>query len=541
MKRGLMIACLLTVISLVFLFEGYTQENLDAVEELRMYMGENKVISVSSPKRVAIGNPAIADIASVDKNGLTIVSKGVGKTTLVFLDNFGEQSYTIKVFAEDMQEIKKRIDNLLSNLALSNVRTEAQDEEGKVVLLGEVKTSQERERIFSVLGSLKEKIVDLLRIKEEESAVEIDVQILELNKGSADTLGLTWPGSVNLQEVGSAAIPLASAVGAGWDNLFKISKLSRDAFTLKLDMLIQEGQARVLSRPRLACQSGKEAELLVGGEKPILTTTVAATTGAEGTSVEYKEYGIKLKIIPIVTDYNRVKLNLKVEVSDFDETPVTIGSANQPTAKAFPLNKRNASTELFLSDGQTMSIGGLIKQKKEETVRKVPWFSDVPVLGLLFRQKTTTLGGGASARSDTELVIILTPTIINNTVIEDMKKNSERVVRRESSPQAVVAKLEPLISPVDKYAALVQKKIIDNLVYPVQAKGAGFQGTVKLNLFLSYRGELKKATIKESSGYNILDKSAISTAKAISMYPPFPPDINSEELSIDVPIAYKLD
>ena len=516
----------------------------EQADEMKLYVGEPAIIPVSNPSRIVIANPKVADVVSVSKSEMAISPKAQGSTSLTYWDSYGEQSVMLRVFPENMTDAKRRIDNILSKLGLPDVSAEAQEEEGKVALLGRVKTSQERERILSTLGSLKDKVIDLLQIKEEEAAVEIDVQLLELSKGTADTLGLSWPGSISLTEVGSAAI-----TGAGWANLFKISKLSRAAFTLKLDALVQEGKARILSRPRLTCQSGKEAELLVGGEKPILTTSIFAQTGATATEIEYKEYGIKLKIKPVVTGEDQVKLGLKVEVSEFEDTEIKLGSSTNTTAIAYPMTKRNVSTELFLGDGQTMSIGGLIKQRTDENTRRVPWFSKVPVVGLLFRQKSTSQGGGVSSttggvtpKGDTELFIILTPKIVKEKT--DASKNpsiDKGDLNQQVSQSRAIAISDAPVSPVEKYTGIVQGRIYDSLKYPSQAKISGFQGTVKLKFLLSYRGKLLDAVVKQSSGYNLLDEDALAAARKISLYPPFPSSIDAEELWVDVSVAYRLE
>lgn len=507
---------------------GYAE--IESDEELRLYLGEVKIISVNNPTRIAIGNPNIADVVSVSRNEITLSSKAAGSTTLVFWDNFGEQSYRIKVFSEEMNEIKRRVDNLLQKLNLPQVYTQAEEEEGKVLLLGRVKTAQDRERIFSALGTLKDKIADLLEIKEEEAVVEIDVQILELNKDATKVLGFTWPGTVTLTEKGSPGIADAGVKWSDFSKLFQIVNLSRAQFSWTLDALVQEGKARILSRPRLACQSGKEAELLVGGEKPIMTTEVSE--GSTGTSVDYKEYGIKLKIKPTVNEEDQIKVALSVEVSEVG-TADTLGSSGSPTAKAYPLIKRSASTELFLNDGQTMAIGGLIKQKTEEDIRKTPGLGDVPLLGLFFRKKSTKLGGGQGERGDSELFITLTPTIITPKETKETKEVKTKIV-----PSLIKEDFSD--DPIAGYANIIQKRIVEKLAYPASAKAAGFQGKVKLSLHLSYRGELLETKIKDSSGYKILDDNAISTAKGIVSYPPFPSVIEEKELWIDIPIAYHL-
>jgi pilus assembly protein CpaC len=431
----------------------------------------------------------------------------------------------------------------LSKLNLPEVYSQAAEDEGKVLILGRVKSSQDRERVFTILGGLKNKIVDLVQVKEEESLLDIDVQILELNKDATSTLGFSWPGSVTLTEVGSPAL---AAAGTGWGTVFKVSNIGRSVagtanpFTLKLDALVQEGKARILSRPRITCQSGKEAELLVGGEQPIFTTQIAATTGSSGTSVEYKEFGIKLKIKPTLTAEKRIKLSLNVEVSDIG-TVQTIGSTGggttTTTAQAYPLSRRSAVTELYLDDGQTMAIGGLIKKKSEEDIRKTPFLSNIPVLGAIFRQKTTKEGGGSASRGDTELFIVLTPRI----AYLEQEKFPQPKTRDEVQPQELEkAQEEPPVESVTQYAGIVQERVLSSFTYPQELKESGDQGTVKLRLHIAHTGELMDVVVVEPSGYQLLDDQAVSMARNITSYPPFPVSIEDQELWIDIPVTFQL-
>lgn len=538
MKKIFLAAIILFVSLAAFPFTNYASN--DTTKDIILYMGQVKILPVSHPSRIVIANPEVVDVNNVSISQLTLSAKAVGTTSLVFWDNFGEQSFQVKVFSENMQNIKFRIDNILSKLGLTDVVAQAEDAEAKVLLLGSVKTAEERERVMTALGALKDKIVDLLLIKELESTVEIDVQVLELDKDATNTLGFTWPASITGTDV---SLPVSTAV-TGLKNLFYVSKFTRSAFNVTLDVLVQEGKVRILSRPRLACQSGKEAELLVGGEKPIFTTTVAATTGAEGTEVEYKEFGIKLKIKPTVTDDNRIKLGLNVEVSEVG-TADTIGTAAAPTAKAYPLSKRSTSTQLYLNNGQTMAISGLIKEKMEEDIRRVPFLSDIPFFGGAFRRKTTTIGGGTGQRGNTELFIMLTPTIVSTQKdVEQeqaMKKASQEDKTNVKSTATISSQPVIMPTPLQDYASFIQRRILDNLTYPPSAKEAGFQGTVKLSLHLAYLGELLDAGVKSSSGYKVLDDNAISAARAITKYPPFPSSIEKKEIWIDIPVDYRLE
>ncbi|MCX5697939.1 MAG: TonB family protein [Candidatus Omnitrophica bacterium] len=526
--------CVMCLASCVFFANCPASDDVE--EELKLYVGDIKILPVNNPTRIALGNPSVADVTDTKKTEITVSAKAAGSTTLVIWDNFGEQAYTVKVFEQNMQDIKRRIDKLLSRLQMPSVYTQAEDEEGKVLILGTVKTQAEKDRIEMAIGTLRDKSLDLVQVKEEEAVVDIEVQVLELDKDATNTLGFTWPNSITITETGSPALT-TPGTGTKMQYLFKVLNLKRDAFAWTLDALVQEGKARVLSRPSLACQSGKEAELLVGGEKPVITTSVQGST-ASSTSVDYKEYGIKLKIKPTVTEENRIKLVLNVEVSEAGTADV-IGAANAPTAKAYPLTKRTVSTEVFVNNSQTLAIGGLMKRKEEEAITKVPFFGDIPIIGIMFRKRVTSLGGGYGTKGNTELFVTLTPTIVTNLNAAAQEENAPGQAGKSESAEAAGDK--GLSQPQEGYARIVQKRILDNLNYPAYAREAGFQGTVKLSLHLSYLGELLNVAVKSSSGYKVLDDNAMYVAKTVAFYPPFPSSLAQKDLWIDVPIAYRLD
>jgi len=259
-----------------------------------------------------------------------------------------------------------------------------------------------------------------------------------------------------------------------------------------------------------------EAELLVGGEKPIMTTAVSGDSS--GTEVEYKEYGIKLKMIPKVIPGKRIQVSLDVEVSELGEAEI-LGSTTNVTARAYPLTKRTTSTQVILDNEQTLAISGLIKQKTEEELRKFPWLADIPILGLFFRKRVTRTGGGIGEKGDAELVITLTPTILVEPEV----------------PSIDIGK-----SAIHSYTRGVITRIQDNFVYPPEAYKKKLEGLVGLSFLLSSTGELLEVKIKQSSGYPILDENALEVIRTISPFPSFPSDIEQEELWINIPIAYNI-
>ena len=514
------------------------QATYEEFSSLTLYVGDIKIVPVKNPTRVVINNPKIADVASVNTEEMVISAKGAGATDIVWWDNFGEHALRLEVFSENLSAIKERIDGILKELKIPDVFTKRADSEGKVFLLGSLKEQKDKDRINLALGILKDKTVDLIEVKEEETTVEIDVQIMEIGKDAQKKLGFTMPSTVTAKE---QAGQFDGTLRGTADAIFHVFQWQRNPlFQATFDALAEEGKVKILSRPRLACQSGKEAELLVGGEKPIFSTGVVSGGGAT-TSVEYKEYGIKLKIKPVVTPEQQIKVSLKVEVSEIQESE-SIGGSGGTTAQASPLTKRSASTDLVLADGQTMVIGGLIRKKAEENYSKVLGLGDIPVLGMLFRKKTTKFGGARGESGDAELFITLTPKIINkqDSIVKEGEKQQLNLKEATQPKEALPTVGEEGSVVLSRYIQILTKRIHDHLNYPWSASQGRIEGVLKLSLNISSAGELLGAKVVQSSGFAVLDENALKTVKEVAPFPSFPSEIVQKELWVEIPIVYNL-
>ncbi|MEW6170049.1 MAG: TonB family protein [Candidatus Omnitrophota bacterium] len=515
-----------------------SDEDLDVI---KLYLGEIERISVSMPNRVAIGNPLVADVASVTENEIVLTPKGQGATSFTYWDIYGQHSYIIQVYAENLNLLRKRVEQILKDTDFNNLNLKVNEDEGKIFLSGQVTTAEDKEKLNKILDPLKDKLVNLIEAKDEKTSVELDVQILELSRDDLKNLGIDWFQYLNLQEEPSASANLGPAttntvattlatVGR-WSQLVGPTaagkaafQLSRDAMAIRINTLITQGKGKILSRPKLTCLSGKEAEFLVGGEVPILS--ISTTGNTTTTSVTYKKYGITLKIKPQVTDNQGIKTVLTTEVSNVDYTRgITVAGTLTPE-----FTNRSASTELFLQEGETLFIAGLINDRQADAARKFPGFSDIPILSALFRSKRFE-------RHETELVICIIPKIIRAQKEEPVTSNGPTAAPSKTIETSSNNMFNVPVN-MQGYVSGIKKQILENATYPQSAQKLGLEGNVKISLHLVSTGRLQEVGILESSGHNALDSAAADLVQSL-IYPPFPEDASIKDIWIDVPLVYR--
>ena len=160
-----------------------------------------------------------------------------------------------------------------------------------------------------------------------------------------------------------------------------------------LDLLVTKGYARLLSEPTLVTFSGKEASFLVGSQIPIVQQLPQSFT------VEFKEVGVRMKIKPTADSENRINTTIHAEVSQVS------GSG----ANGIPIiATKQADTTLQVNDGQTIVIGGLLENNiTKDLLRKLPWLGDIPVIGLLFRDKQFD-------QAKREVLFFMTPEVLKD-------------------------------------------------------------------------------------------------------------------------------
>jgi general secretion pathway protein D len=163
-------------------------------------------------------------------------------------------------------------------------------------------------------------------------------------------------------------------------------------------------KTEVLSRPSVLTRNNQQATILVGQSVPIITSsTVSTLTGSPTNTIEQQDVGIILKVTPFITAEGNIEMILDPQISSLSSTTVSIGNnTNSPV-----INMISADTVVVTPNNQTVVLGGLMQNQKNETENKVPLLGDIPILGYAFKFKTTNV-------QKTELLIFLTPHIVRD-------------------------------------------------------------------------------------------------------------------------------
>lgn len=159
----------------------------------------------------------------------------------------------------------------------------------------------------------------------------------------------------------------------------------------QINALVQNGDARILSRPNVTTMSGEQATIRIGGDIPYSTVSSNGQT-----NVSFREYGIILRFKPIIDSQNRITAAVHTEISSLSGNTVD----GQPI-----LNTRSADSVVNIYSGSTMVIGGLMDSSETKRVQKVPLLGDIPILGEFFKYTS-------KSRDKRELLVVITPHII---------------------------------------------------------------------------------------------------------------------------------
>ncbi len=399
---------------------------VQAAMPLMVSINESRYVQEAGLTRVAVGNPNIADVQLLSDNEFLLVGKTAGSTTLIVWNGNGSrQEYIVTVSGEDsgLAGIIQR--------AIGLPGVTVQMVAGKVLLRGTVMNQYEKDLALKIAGlytgggasvsaeggasSAKTmdktggNIIDLLEMA-RPAQIRLEAQIIEISSSNTRDLGFQWGTSTGSSD---SKIDAEGTIygGEDWNTRGWGGWLVRHTSTINaaLNALINQGKARILSRPNISTLSGEKAKILIGGSIPVPVNNDGKV------SIEWKEYGVNLNIEPVVDRMDKITSKVHASISSLDYShAITQNGFDIPA-----LLSREAEAVIHVSNGMTMVIGGLLNSEDSKTVSRIPLLSNIPILGEFFKHTSRN-------RDKREIIILITPHLVGEgtpgRMSDDMKE-----------------------------------------------------------------------------------------------------------------------
>lgn len=342
MLRMLSLAVLLTA--------GTLFAQSQSPKEIRIVKGKSVVLTFPERiKTISIANEAVIDVATITPTDAVVIGKEEGITSLYIWGESGRyQAYDMKV---DRSKVSQQV---VLEVQIAEVNTTGMKDFGIDWLLRDI--DRQDKAIASYAG--------------EVTIPDPNTQTLYAQEGISGAV--KWIGNKGTAQ-------------------------------LMVRALEESGKLRMLANPRLVCLSSEEASFLVGGEIPVPVAQQAVAGGASAITIEWKEYGVRLRFTPTIVDTNLIRLKIAPEVSSLDySNTVTYAGGTIPGIRT-----RKADGTVELNSTQSIVLGGLQASEKQETISRIPILGHIPVLGYFFSKRQTKT-------VNNELLIIVSPRIIES-------------------------------------------------------------------------------------------------------------------------------
>jgi pilus assembly protein CpaC len=387
---------------------------------LRVMVGKSLLINTSERlKRVSVTDPAVADIDVVTPTQVLVHGRSAGEVSLLIWDELERsRSFDLRVDVDVTAAAEEE------KSVFPDEQITVTPSRSAIVLSGHVSDETVATRAGKIAEAYSKNVVNVLTFGPKGAQeVLLEVKFAEVDRtaitqlganifapGLGNTVVLSQTGQFGSLTVHNTATTTTTAPANGTStttttsvpptvNISDFLNLFITRTDLNIGLVIKALQAKnllqILAEPNLIAVNGKEASFLAGGEFPF--PIVQPGQGFTAVTIQFKEFGVKLKFTPVIMPSGNIHLKVVPEVSTLDFT-----NALQISGFLIPaLSTRRADTEFELQDGQSFVIAGLMDNRVTDLVNKVPGLGDIPIIGNFFRSKS-------QQKSNAELMVLCT-------------------------------------------------------------------------------------------------------------------------------------
>lgn len=378
---------------------------------LRVMVGKSLLINTSERlKRVSVTDPAVADIDVVTPTQILVHGRSAGEVSLLIWDELERsRSFDLRVDVDVTAAAEEEKSVFPDEQIIVTPSRSA------IVLSGHVSDESVAKRAEAIATAYSKNVVNVLTFGPTGAQeVLLEVKFAEVDRSATTQLGINifstgagnTIGTITTGQYGGfPAQTITDSTGNTSGNITTNETIS-DVLNLFLfnpnihlgvviKALEQKSLLQILAEPNLIAVNGKEASFLAGGEFPF--PIVQPGQGFTAVTIQFKEFGVKLRFKPVIMPNGNIHLNVTPEVSTLDfADALTISGFTVPA-----LSTRRAETEFEIQDGQSFVIAGLMDNRVTNIMNKIPGLGDIPILGAFFRSKSLQ-------KSNAELMVLCT-------------------------------------------------------------------------------------------------------------------------------------
>ena len=333
------------------------------------------------------------------------------------LNSVSVNDKTLIIYPDSPQKAKEYEDLQIKTFYLSNL--EAKQAVGLLSKILKSKDIIANENMNAVVIRGSREVIQIagkiLQANDGSPAeVLLDVEFLEVTRSLQENIGLTFSESLTFG-IGTPGDEVSEDTNfVNNISLYSLKRISTKDLILStpsatLNLLKQDGDTRILAKPKIRVKNAEKASILLGERVPLIVNRrVDSNTGDTTQDFQYTDIGVKMEVLPVININDEVTLKLLLEVSALGEN-----ISPDPLNPQIPIRTRTAQSVLTLRDSETIIIGGMIQDDERNTIRKIPGIGDFPAIGSMFTNRD-------EQGTKRDVLMVITPVVIRSQEIPSM-------------------------------------------------------------------------------------------------------------------------